>query len=99
MLGFWASLVSPDRRQPGAEVGVAQGDPEFGLDQAVRDPLVIVVEAARHRRKPSGFERHDRRRLYPEELGSMSDDRRRWCGVVIADVVDSTGPRPLHRGD
>src|SRR5262249_12819108 len=29
----------------------------------------------------------------------MSDDRRGWCGVVIADVVYPTGPRPLHRRD
>src|SRR5262249_19343262 len=49
--------------------------------------------------KPGGLERHDRRRLYSQELGSMSDDRRRWCGVVIADVVYPTGPRPLYRGD
>src|SRR6516164_8749185 len=68
MLRFWASLLSQDRRQSGAIIRIAQCNPELGLDQVVRDALVVVVKAARHRRQPGGLERHERRRLHPETV-------------------------------
>src|SRR5438552_8892 len=96
---FWASLLHQDRGEPGAEVRVAQSNAELAFDQAVRDSLVIVVKAARHRRHPRLFEWHQRRRFDPEEPGGVSDDRLGSCRVVVADIVDGTRPRPLHRGD
>src|SRR5262249_40415661 len=77
MPGFWASLAHQKRGEPGAEVRVTQAPPELGLDQAVGDPLVVVVKAARHRREPGRLERHERRRGHPEQPRSMSDDRLR----------------------
>src|SRR6516162_1703268 len=99
MLRFWASLLSQDRRQSGAIIRIAQCNPELGLDQVVRYALVVVVKAACHRREPGGLERHERRRLHPEKFGGIGDDRLGRCRIIVANVVDGTGPRPLHRGD
>src|SRR5262249_55841909 len=81
MPGFSASFVRQNRGEPRAKVRIAQADPELGLDQAVRDPLIVAVKAARHRRELGLLERHERRRVYPEKLGGMSEDRLGGRGV------------------
>src|SRR6516165_10736148 len=92
MVGFWASLLRQDSGEPRAIIRVAQSDPELDLDQAVRDALVVVVKAARHRRQPGGLEHHERWLLDPEKLGGVSNDRRGRRRIVVADIVDRTRP-------
>src|ERR1700722_14166717 len=98
MPSLWASLVGEDGSQAAPVVRILQGHTEFALDQPVRYPLVVVVEAARHRREPGGFERHKRRRRHAEQRRGMSDNGLGCRGVVVADIVDGTWPRPVDRG-
>ena len=84
--------------RPVAVVRIAQRDAELAFDQRVRDALVVVIEAARHRRQLGCLERHQRRRRQAEQAGGMGDDRLGRRRLVVADIVDRAGPRPRDRG-
>src|ERR1700719_264463 len=98
MPSCWASLLAEDRGQTGTKVRVPQGHAELALDQPVRHPLVVVVEAAGHCRELGGFEWHERRRRHAEQRRGMSDDSLGRRRVVVADVIDGPGPWPADRG-
>src|ERR1700730_15736890 len=98
MPSLWASLVGEDGSQAAPVVRILQGHTELALDQPVRYPLVVVVEAARHRREPGGFERHERRRPHAEQRRGMSDNSFGRRGIVVADIVDGSWTRLVDRG-
>ena len=56
------------------------------LDLGVRDPLVVAVEAARHRRQFGCLEGRLRRRLDAGQPRRMGDDILGWRGFVVCDV-------------
>src|SRR5271156_4696752 len=98
MPSLWASLLAKDRGQTGTKVRVTQSHTELALDQPVRHPFVVVVEAARHRRELGGFECDEGRRQRAEQRRGGGDDRLGRRRIVVADIIDGSWPRPADRG-
>jgi len=70
---------------------------QLALDAAVADALVVLVEAARHRRQVRLLERHFRRRRHVQQGRGEGDDIRWWRGIVVAHIVGRARMRPCHR--